>query len=134
FSLANLSLTHDGAAVALQGASLTSSDGVTWALSGLGTLGAADGTYVLTVNAAGSSIQAAAGNLLAAGASTSWVIMTVPTQLGFLVQPANTAGATAVGPAVQVAVEDQRGNVVAGDNTDQVTLAVASGPGTFTAG
>ena len=49
-------------------------------------------------------------------------------QLAFLVQPSNTGGTLAINPAVQVAVEDSFGNVLTGDNTDQVTLSLGTNP------
>ncbi len=55
-------------------------------------------------------------------------------KVAFLVQPGNTAGGSAINPALQAAVEDQFGNVLTSDQTDQVTLGVASGPGGFSAG
>ncbi len=55
-------------------------------------------------------------------------------KVAFGVQPVNTAGGAAINPAVQAAVEDQFGNVLTTDQTDQVTVTVASGPGSFTAG
>ena len=58
----------------------------------------------------------------------------VASKLGFGVQPSNAATGSAITPAVQVDVLDTYGNVVTADNSDQVTLAVASGPGGFTAG
>ena len=54
-------------------------------------------------------------------------------QLVFGVQPTNTTAGVAIAPAVIVKIEDQFGNVVTTDNTDTVTVNVASGPGTFTA-
>ncbi len=55
-------------------------------------------------------------------------------QLVFATQPGNTAAGALINPAVTVMIEDQYGNLESSDNTDQVTLAVASGPGSFTAG
>ena len=52
-------------------------------------------------------------------------------QLAFAVQPANTTAGAALAPAVTVKIEDQFGNLVTSDNSDQVTLA-ATGPGSFT--
>ena len=52
-------------------------------------------------------------------------------QLVFGQQPTSTSAGDAISPAVTVKIEDQFGNVVTADNTDQVTLGIASGPGTF---
>ncbi len=67
------------------------------------------------------------------GDLTLIVVQAPATHLAFLQQPTDTVAGQAITPAVTVAVEDQFGNVVAGD-TSTVTLTVASGPGTFTAG
>src|SRR5262249_49784630 len=49
-------------------------------------------------------------------------------------QPVDTAAGSAINPAVQVQVLDHFGNLLSGDSSDQVTVSIASGPGTFTAG
>jgi uncharacterized protein YkwD len=54
--------------------------------------------------------------------------------LAFSVPPGLVVVGQAINPAVQVQVQDRFGNVLAADDTDQVTLSVASGPGGFTAG
>jgi hypothetical protein len=54
--------------------------------------------------------------------------------LAFAVSPGNGTTGVALSPAVQVQVLDKFGNLLTGDNTDQVTLAVASGPGGFASG
>ena len=54
--------------------------------------------------------------------------------LAFSVQPATTTAGVAISPAVTVRVLDSSNNLVTSDNTDQVTLTVASGPGGFTGG
>src|SRR5205085_2550590 len=54
--------------------------------------------------------------------------------LGFSVQPSNTTAGLAISPAVQVSVFDTFGNLLTGDNSDQVTLSIASGPGGLAGG
>ncbi len=49
-------------------------------------------------------------------------------------QPSNTTAGSAVAPAVQVQVLDQNNNVVTSDNSDQITLNIASGPGVIASG
>ncbi|WP_145244409.1 Calx-beta domain-containing protein [Urbifossiella limnaea] len=79
FDLADLSLTRDGGANLLTAAqTLTTTDNVTWTLGNLAGLTAAPGTYVLTLTAAGSGVEDAAQNALAANASDSWVMLMVP--------------------------------------------------------
>jgi hypothetical protein len=53
--------------------------------------------------------------------------------LAFAVQPANTPTGIVL-PTVTVQVLDLYGNVVTSDNSDVVTLSIASGPGSFTSG
>lgn len=72
----DLDLTLDGGADLLTAESLTTSDNITWTLGGLAALTAADGTYALTLTAAGSNIQDAASNALAGDASDSWAKFT----------------------------------------------------------
>lgn len=74
FELADLGLTRDGVGVPLSAASLTSSDNITWTVSGLEGLSAAPGRYILKLTAAGSGIADPAGNPLAGDATTSWFV------------------------------------------------------------
>ena len=55
-------------------------------------------------------------------------------QLVFGQQPTATNAGVAINPAVTVKIEDQFGNLVTTDNSDQVTVGIASGPGVFTGG
>ncbi len=82
------------------------------------------GTYTLQVTD-GSLTAATSGNITIDPADASQLVYEqAPTPV--------TAGQT-IAPAVQVAVEDAFGNVITSD-TSTVTIAVASGPGGFTAG
>jgi uncharacterized repeat protein (TIGR03803 family) len=54
-------------------------------------------------------------------------------RLAFAAQPVNTPTGAPL-PPVTVQLLDQNNNLVTSDNSDTVTLAVASGPGAFTAG
>jgi hypothetical protein len=75
------------------------------------------------------------GNALTGPTSAAFTVSPAGADhLAFTVPPGAAAAGAALSPAVQVAVVDQYGNVETGDNTDQVTLSVASGPGGFTAG
>jgi uncharacterized repeat protein (TIGR03803 family) len=62
------------------------------------------------------------------------VIPAAADHLGFSVQPSHTTAGVAISPAVQVKVFDKFGNLLTADNSDQVTVNVASGPGGFAAG
>ncbi len=56
------------------------------------------------------------------------------TSLQFNQEPTNTTAGATMSPAVTVGILDGFGNPVTTDNTTQVTLSVASGPGTLTGG
>src|SRR5262249_3023239 len=58
----------------------------------------------------------------------------VPTHLAFLQQPTDTAAGATVTPAVTVQLLDVNDQVVSGDNTDTVTIAIANNPGAGTLG
>src|SRR5207253_620331 len=78
--------------------------------------------------------ESATGGLTGASSSSFQVTAAAPNHLAFGVQPSTTTAGTAISPAVTVRILDQFNNLVSSDNTDQVTLSVASGPGGFTAG
>ena len=79
FDLGDLTLTRDGGANLLTAAqALTTAEGRTWTLGGLAGLTADEGTYLVTLAAAGSGIVDLAGNPLATGASESWSVDTTP--------------------------------------------------------
>ena len=61
------------------------------------------------------------------------VVSHVPTQTVFLQAPVNTVAAAGLN-TLQVALEDNQGNTVTGDNAGTVSLSIASGPGGFAAG
>ena len=72
FGLDDLSLTRDGTAVSLAGASLGSANNVAWTLSGMSTPTGRAGSYVLTLNHDGSGIAGVGGNPITSGASDAW--------------------------------------------------------------
>ncbi len=75
FDLNDLTLTWDGGANLLTSAqTLTTTDQQNWTLSNLAGLTAYDGTYQLTLHAAGSGIVDGEGTPLASDASTAWVM------------------------------------------------------------
>ncbi len=90
----------------------------------------------LILNTAGSYVLAetATGGLTGPNSAGFTITSAASGYLAFSVQPVNTTAGLAVSPAVQVQVLDKFGNLDMSDNTDQVTLSVASGPGTFTSG
>ncbi|MBS0261305.1 MAG: hypothetical protein JSS02_05060 [Planctomycetes bacterium] len=105
--------------------------------SGTATIAAANGTTTfsnLIINTAGKyTITASSGSLTSATSNQLIIVPAAASQLVFLsVTPTGTAG-VALSPAVTVAVEDAFGNIVTTDSST-VSLAVASGPGSFAAG
>jgi hypothetical protein len=75
FDLADLTLTRDGEAVSLEGATLTTNGNITWTLN-IASQTTPVGVYNLTLTAGGSGLTDLAGNALVAGASDSWT--TIP--------------------------------------------------------
>ena len=65
---------------------------------------------------------------LLTGSATITVTPAAADHLVFLQQPTDTAAGQTIAPAVLVAVEDQFGNVVTGDNSDTVTLSIGNIP------
>jgi CSLREA domain-containing protein len=74
FDLGDLKLTRDGGATnLLTGAQiLNSADNATWTLGNLAGITTAEGTYDLTLTAAGSGIQDSTSTALASGTTASW--------------------------------------------------------------
>src|SRR5271154_7178581 len=64
--------------------------------------------------------------------STGTLSYGTPTQLVFTVSPSDTNHSFPFSRQPVVAVEDAYGNVIANDNTDQVTVAILSNPGNGT--
>src|SRR5439155_19089491 len=78
--------------------------------------------------------ESGTGGLTRPPSATFPIVPATANHLAFGVQPGTTVAGVAVNPAVTVRVFDQFNNFASNDNTDQVTLSVASGPGGFTAG
>jgi hypothetical protein len=55
-------------------------------------------------------------------------------QVTFTAPSLTAVAGTVISPAIKVQVFDSFGNLVSGDNSDSVTVTVASGPGSFTSG
>jgi len=92
FDLSDVSLTRDGAAVSLAGATLTTGDNLRWTISGLTAATTSAGSYVLTVAASGSGITAVEGGAaLAAPAADGWL-----TQAATLADAGDTLATAAV--------------------------------------
>jgi Invasin, domain 3 len=84
------------------------------------------GTYTLA--------ESDSGGLSGNNSNSFTVSPSSPDHLVFTVEPGNTTAGVAIDPAVKVQVLDQYNNLVSNDNSDQVTLSVATGPGGFTSG
>jgi autotransporter-associated beta strand protein len=86
-----------------------------------------------TINAVGTyTVTATAGTFTGSSAPLT-VTAGPPAKLAFVTQPASTVTGLVL-PTVTVQVLDQYGNPVTTDNTDPITLSVATGPGSFTSG
>jgi Ca2+-binding RTX toxin-like protein/RNA 3'-terminal phosphate cyclase len=88
FDVSELTLTLDGRPVALTGATLTSSDNITWTLGNIGAQTTADGTYKLTLSQG--NITDLAGNPLEIGGDETWLTGKTGTPL----PPINFSGRT----------------------------------------
>jgi hypothetical protein len=102
-------------------------------LSGTTTMAAVSGVATfgdLSINKAGNNytLRASDGSLTAAISDPFDIIPAGATQLAFAQQPSNTTAGALISPAVRVAIEDQFGNVVTGNNST-VSVAIASNPG-----
>src|SRR5205814_2212749 len=87
----------------------------------------------LVLNTAGAYTLGESGTGVITGPSSAsfTVVPAGADHLGFGVQPSTTVAGVAISPAVTVQVFDQFGNFASNDNSGQVTLSVASGPGGF---
>ena len=74
FDLSDLTLTRDGNAISLAGATFATTDNANWTLGNLAGLTGLPGLYVLSVSAATSGIVDGGGKSLASDASASWVM------------------------------------------------------------
>ena len=91
------------------------------------------GYFLATLQQAGSyTVTASSGSFAGTTAAVS-VTPGPEAKLGFAVQPISTPTGDVL-PAVTVQVEDLYGNLISTDNSDSVTLGIASGPGSFTSG
>ena len=97
FDLADLRLTRSGQTVSLTGASLASTDGITWTLSGITAATGSTGSYSLQLTASGSGIVDASGRALTTSASDAWLTTaTAVTDVGDTLDTA--MGARAISP------------------------------------
>jgi uncharacterized repeat protein (TIGR03803 family) len=92
------------------------------------------GFFLATFQQVGSyTITASSGTYTGSTSSPLTVVPGPAVKLAFATGPVNTPTGVTLAP-VTVQVEDFYGDVVTSDNTDTVTLGIASGPGSFTAG
>ncbi len=132
FNTADLSLTRNGVAVPLTGATLNSTNNTNWTLDNLTGLTDADGNYQLSLTAAGSGIVDRAGNALNTNASNIWSAdFTAPTAASSF-SNINAAGGNTYNftvtytdnTALNVSTLDSKDILVAGPDgkTQQATL------------
>jgi hypothetical protein len=77
FDLSDLSLTRDGQAVSLAGATLTSTDNITWTLGNLDAATGRAGSYSLKLAAQNSGITGTGGQPLSGDSTQSWKMTAV---------------------------------------------------------
>ncbi len=104
-------------------------------LSGTLTVAASSGVATFSnvkIDTAGSyTLTATDGSLTSATSNSYTVSPAAASKLIYGTEPSNVAAGVAVSPSIVVDVEDAFGNIVT-SNSSNVTLAVATGPGTAT--
>src|SRR5262249_25760399 len=85
----------------------------------------------LSINKTGSGYTLAASAASLGGATSASFNITprAASQLAFGQQPTNTPARTAISPAATARLLDANGNLVTGDNSDAVTIALGANPG-----
>jgi uncharacterized repeat protein (TIGR01451 family) len=84
----------------------------------------------LSINKAGTYTLKAADGLISAVSNSFVVSAASAMELVFIQQPSNTTAGSTITPAVEVAVEDQYGNILTSDS-DNITISINSGPGSL---
>ena len=82
----------------------------------------------------GYTLVASDGALTGATSNAFNISPAAVASIAFGQQPSNTTAGVAIAPAVTVQLLDAFGNLVTTDNSSQVSIAVASGPGTVSGG
>src|SRR5439155_349231 len=77
----------------------------------------------------GYTLNATSASLRAATSATFTITPATATQLAFGQQPTYTPAGSTINPAVTVQILDANGNLVTGDNSDQVTIGLGANPG-----
>jgi len=72
FDVADLTLTRNGSAISLAGATVSSTDGLRWTVGGLAAATTSAGSYAFSVVATGSGIVDTSGTALATNAADAW--------------------------------------------------------------
>ena len=86
----------------------------------------------LSISAAGTGYTLTASSAGLTGAtSPAFNVVTTAAKLAFVVQPSTEVALKSIAPAVQVAIEDANGNIIAGATTP-VVIAIGTNPGTGT--
>jgi hypothetical protein len=90
--------------------------------------------FTVTLKTAGSETINAADSLGLTGSASVSITPAAASALTFVQQPTGTTPGAVISPAVTVAVVDTFGNVETSDNTDVVSVALGSNPGSATLG
>jgi hypothetical protein len=91
------------------------------------------GFFLANLQKVGSYTITASSGALTGSSTPVTVIAGAPVKIGFGAQPVNTPTGVTL-PPLTVQILDAFGNVVASDNSDTVTVGLASGPGSFLTG
>ncbi len=109
----------------------------TGTLSGTATVAAVNGvatfsTLSIDKVGIGYTLDASSSGLTGTTSTAFNISAGAPAQLEFVQQPTNTTAGNTITPSVTVQVLDAFDNVVTGDNSTQITLAIGTNPGSGT--
>ena len=134
FDLSDLVLTRNGTAVAMTGATLTTTDNMTWTVGNLSGLTALDGVYELSLTGTGSGIADAAGNPFTDTVTDTWVKdTTTTTAVGAPGITYGAAGAVTVTVSSPLGTPDGTIQLIVG-GTSTYTGTLSAGVHTFAVG
>ncbi len=132
FAAADLSLTDNGGANLITSAvTISLVSGSTYAINGLAGLTAAEGTYLLMVNAAG--LQDQAGNTGTGSLSTSWLMDTTPPTSSVSALPSPTTSTSFLVTATGSDSSGSNGSTPSGIAIFDIFVSTDSGPFTLLA-
>jgi hypothetical protein len=129
-NIGNTIVGTDNSTVTLGISTQTSTGTLSGTLTAQAVNGVATFSNVVLNTSGNYTFSATDGTLTAATSGTFSIAAANASQLVFVAHPGSASANTVISPAIVVDVEDQFGNIVAG-NTTSVTISKATGPGTL---